>query len=103
MDNKVTTDVGILDFSKAFDVMPHNKLLLKLDFYGVRSKTKDWIASFLMKRFQREVVNGNSSDWNPVLSGAPKVLSSDPIYSCYSSMTFMKIFPAPSGYLPMIV
>ena len=72
IDNKQTTDVGVLDFSKAFDVMPHHRLLLKLEFYGIRNKTKDWIASFLMNRFQRVVVNGNPSEWMPVLSGAPQ-------------------------------
>ena len=62
----------MLDFSKAFDVMPHHRLLLKIDYYGIRNKTKNWIASFLTNRFQRVVVNGNSSDWMPVLSGAPQ-------------------------------
>lgn len=68
----ITTDMAILDFSKAFDVMPHQRLLLKLDHYGIRSKTKNWISSFLTKRHQRVVVNGQTSDWTPVLSGAPQ-------------------------------
>ena len=72
LDNKHTIDVGVLDFSKAFDVMPHNRLLLKLEYYGIRNKTRDWIASFLTNRFQRVVVNGNPSDWKPVLSGVPQ-------------------------------
>ena len=72
LDVNLTTDIAILDFAKAFDVMPHQRLLIKLDFYGIRSHTKDWSSSFLTKRFQRVVVNGKSSDWSPVLSGAPQ-------------------------------
>ena len=72
MDNKLKTDMAVLDFSKAFDVMPHHRLLLKLDHYGVRSKTQKWICSFRTKRFQRVVVNGVTSVWQPVLSGAPQ-------------------------------
>ena len=71
LDNKSTTDVGVLDFSKAFDVIPHSRLLLKIDYYGIRNKTKTWITS-LTVRLHRVVTNGNSSDWRPVLSGAPQ-------------------------------
>ena len=72
IDGKKTTDMAVLDFSKAFDVIPHSKLLMKLDYYGIRANTKDWIASFLTKRYQRVCVNGQSSDWKPVLSGTPQ-------------------------------
>ena len=72
LDNRLNTDMAVLDFSKAFDVMPHHRLLLKLDHYGIRNKTKKWICSFLTKRFQRVVVNGKTSEWQPVLSGAPQ-------------------------------
>ena len=72
IDDGLTTDVALLDFSKAFDVIPHHRLLNKLDFYGIRSKTKQWITSFLTKRQQRVVVNGKYSNWVPVLSGVPQ-------------------------------
>ena len=70
-DNK-TCDIAILDFSKAFDVVPHRRLLQKLNYYGIRNKTVKWIESFLTNRHQRTVVNGKSSDWMPVLSGIPQ-------------------------------
>ena len=38
-DKHLTTDIAVLDFSKAFDVVPHHRLLQKLDFYGIRHKT----------------------------------------------------------------
>ena len=49
LDEKYLTDMGVLDFSKAFDVMPHTHLLMKLDFYGVQNKTTEWISSFLTR------------------------------------------------------
>lgn len=50
----------------------HDRLLAKLDFYGIRSATKKWISSFLTKILQRVVVNGKTSAWIPVLSGTPQ-------------------------------
>ena len=49
--------------------MPHQKLLHKIDFDGIRGKTKNWIAAFLTKRLQRVAVNGKFSTWHNVLSG----------------------------------
>ena len=72
LDENNTTDMAVLDFSKAFDVIPHQRLLMKLDFYGIRRKNKQWISSFLTKRYQRVCVNGTSSKWLPVLSGTPQ-------------------------------
>ena len=40
IDGKKTTDMAVLDFSKAFDVIPHSKLLMKLDYYGIRANTR---------------------------------------------------------------
>ena len=38
------TDAVVMDFSKAFDVVPHNSLLVKLSCYGIQNKTLNWIA-----------------------------------------------------------
>jgi hypothetical protein len=40
-------DVILLDFSKAFDKVPHHRLLYKLDYYGVRGNTWKWEQDFL--------------------------------------------------------
>jgi hypothetical protein len=61
-----------MDFSKAFDVVPHKRLMLKLDHYGIRGPTYDWICNFLMHRKQRVVVGGECSDWASVKSGVPQ-------------------------------
>jgi hypothetical protein len=72
LNNKSQTDLAIMDFSKAFDTVPHNRLMLKLDHYGVRNKTYTWIANFLKHRKQRVVVGGEHSAWTEVLSGVPQ-------------------------------
>ena len=72
IDGRKTTDMAVLDFSKAFYVIPHSKILMELDYYGIRANTKNWIASFLTKRYQLVCVNGQSSAWKPVLSGTPR-------------------------------
>jgi hypothetical protein len=38
-------DIILLDFAKAFDKVSHQRLLHKLEYYGVNSKTKNWIQS----------------------------------------------------------
>ena len=45
-------DLAVLDFSKAFDTVPHERLLGKLDFYGVQGPILNWIAAFLKNRVQ---------------------------------------------------
>ena len=65
-------DIAILDFSKAFDVVPHHRLVMKLDYYGIRGPTLAWIRAFLSDRTQRVVVDGETSDSAPVTSGVPQ-------------------------------
>ena len=65
-------DAILLDFSKAFDKVPHERLAMKLHYYGARGHTLHWIKSFLSDRQQRVVVDGVSSKPAPVTSGVPK-------------------------------
>ncbi len=69
---KTQTDIAILDFSKPFDKVPHDKLLHKLDNYGVRGRTHSWIKSFLCDRLMRVVVDGETSSEVHVESGVPQ-------------------------------
>ena len=66
------TDIAILDFSKAFDTVPHDRLLLKLDHYGVRGPIYTWLTNFLTKRKMRVVLEGEMSGEVPVESGVPQ-------------------------------
>jgi hypothetical protein len=65
-------DLAVLDFSKAFDRVPHSRLLTKLDHYGIRGNTLKWIEAFLTDRTQRVVVDGATSEPAPVISGVPQ-------------------------------
>jgi len=72
LDNGLQTDLQILDFQKAFDTVPHQRLLGKLDHYGVRGKILKWITNWLTTRTQKVVVDGESSQPTRVISGVPQ-------------------------------
>ena len=55
-------DIAILDFSKAFDMVSHRRLMSKLDHYGIRGNIHKWISSFLNNRNQKVVIDGYFSD-----------------------------------------
>ena len=65
-------DAIYLDCKKAFDTVPHKRLLIKLRAYGITGNLLKWIESFLTNRTQRVVINGVHSDSLPVLSGVPQ-------------------------------
>ena len=71
-DAKIQTDVGVLDFSRAFDTVPHERLIGKLAHYGIRGSINKWIRAFLSDRQMCVVVDGESSSSAPVLSGVPQ-------------------------------
>ena len=71
-DNGRQVDVAVLDFSKAFDTVPHNSLIGKLEHYGIDGKILDWINHFLKNRKQRVVVDGEFSSYATVDSGVPQ-------------------------------
>ena len=72
LDEGNQTDVLIMDFSKAFDKVGHQRLLRKLDYYGVRGKNLKWIQNFLHRRSQRVVLEGKKSSTIDVESGVPQ-------------------------------
>ena len=72
LDKRKQLDLAVLDFSKAFDSVPHERLLKKLDHYGIRGSTHTCIRSFLSGRSQRVVVEGATSEAVPVVSGVPQ-------------------------------
>ena len=65
-------DAIYLDFQKAFDTVPHRRLLGKLRSYGITGEMLAWIDGFLSGRSQIVKVNGVESTSAPVLSGIPQ-------------------------------
>ena len=65
-------DIIYLDFQKAFDKVPHQRLLHKLKAHGIGDSITDWIEQWLTDRRQRVVVDGEVSNWKSVLSGVPQ-------------------------------
>jgi hypothetical protein len=65
-------DVIFLDFWKAFDTVPHKRLLLKLKSYGFSDRILAWIKAFLSNRRQRVAIGDVVSDWVGVTSGVPQ-------------------------------
>ena len=77
-------DAISLDFSKAFDKVPHERLCCKLSYYGIQDKTLSWLRQFLQNRYQRVSVEGHCSYLAPVLSGVPQGTVLAPLlFSCY--------------------
>ena len=60
------------DFSKAFDSVPHTRLLSKLQAYGVSGQLLKWFGSFLRGRRQCVKINSVLSSWLQVTSGIPQ-------------------------------
>ena len=72
VDEGYSVDVIYLDFAKAFDKVPHRRLMLKLEQHGISGQVLQWIQSWLTGRQQRVVLNGSVSEWMPVTSGVPQ-------------------------------
>jgi hypothetical protein len=64
-------DVIYLDFQKAFDKVPHQRLLQKIKALRIDGEIYTWIESWLSGRLQRVVLNGINSGWISVTSGVP--------------------------------
>lgn len=71
-DDSKAVDIIYLDFQKAFDKVPHKRLLIKLKAHGIDGMVLRWIENWLFKRKQRVVINGKSSNWTDVTSGVPQ-------------------------------
>lgn len=72
LNDKQQLDVISIDFSKAFDRVPHRKLLSKLKTFGIEPMIINWINSYLTNRSQSVEINGHVSNSLPVYSGVPQ-------------------------------
>ena len=71
-DESRSVDIIYLDFQKAFDKVPHQRLLSKLLAHGISGNIHNWLADWLSERKQRVVLNGVTSNWIDVKSGVPQ-------------------------------
>ena len=72
LDEGKNVDIIYLDFAKAFDKVPHHRLIGKVASMGVEGRVKGCIQQWLEGRRQRVVINGRYSDWTDVTSGVPQ-------------------------------
>ena len=71
-DTETQTDMAVFDFSKAFDTVPHSKLLKTLSYYGIIGTILEWLNKFLSGRTMKVVLDGKMSREIPVDSGVPQ-------------------------------
>ena len=67
--NSHNLDEVILNLSKAFDLVPHQRLVHKFNGYGVTNELAEWFEDFLRNREQRVFPSNVASNWAEVLSG----------------------------------
>lgn len=72
LDSGKTLEAVYMDFQKAFDTVPHGRLLIKLQHYGITGRIYEWIKDFLSNRSQQVVINKATSSPLPVISGVPQ-------------------------------
>ena len=72
IDDGSPEDIIYLDFQKAFEKVPHQRVLLKLKAHDNGDSIIDWTEQWLTDRRQRVVVDGEVSNWKSVLSGVPQ-------------------------------
>ena len=63
LDKYEAIDVIYTDFEKAFDKVPHKRLIFKLKKYGLSQQTLIWITEYLNNRRLRATINNNYSRW----------------------------------------
>lgn len=72
LDDDNPVDIVYLDFCKAFDKVPHRRLLAKVKALGIDGILLNWVENWLSGRKQKVALNGHFSDWADVISGVPQ-------------------------------
>jgi hypothetical protein len=72
LDRGEEVDCIYTDFMKAFDRVPHQRLIAKMQSYGISEGICKWVEMFLCNRKQKVVINDAHSEWETVTSGVPQ-------------------------------
>ena len=72
LDNGNGVDCVYMDYQKAFDTVPHRRLLKKLEAYNIGEEMIQWIQNYLFGRKQKVSINNSDSNWKEVSSGIPQ-------------------------------
>lgn len=72
IDQGGSIDAIYMDFMKAFDKVPHKRLLHKIEKYGIQGNVLGWIKSFLSSRTQSVIIKNTNSKVGKVTSGIPQ-------------------------------
>ena len=72
LDQGVPVDVIYMDLKKAFDTVPHKRLLYKMEYYGITGNLLRWIAGFLSNSRQCVVLNGKNLVGKMLKAAFPK-------------------------------
>ena len=91
VDQGLPVDVLYLYFSKAFDKVPHQRLIYKLRAHGIGPELSRWIENWLTDRKQRVTIKGTQLPWTCVTSGSTPGVGVRPHSSLSTSMTSMRI------------
>ena len=92
LDNRNNVDLITIAFSKAFDTISHNKLIYKLQKYGIGGKTLFWVKEFLNKRTFSFSINSAHSENFPVYSSVPQGIKLSPLMYILFVNDIVKLF-----------
>jgi len=90
VDEGDSVDILYLDFAKAFDKVPHQRLVEKLKGKEIDKRVVSWINNWLSGRTQKVCIKGEKSDDSNVESGVTQGTVLGPFYSQFLSMTWKR-------------